>query len=234
LFPKWQQIASTELKVSIIPLDESLMLEYKFNRQFFEAVLEEKWNDLPPNIDLKHSTDLKIGIFPGAAHKSKRWSVAKLNKLLKLILKHYPQYEIVILGSSADLNRSSEIVKGLEKNSQLINKTGTTNLVELIEEIATCEVLITNDTSAFHISCALEIKTIIIANGVNHKRFIEFPNKKVVPVYPQSFIKELKKGKYDKILKAEAFSKEIQEIKVKTVFDALVNLLNVPMIDTLV
>ena len=224
-FPEWQQIAAKKLIAKEVPFDKNNIMEYEFNKQFFEGLLEEEWQKSPPRLDLNNKGQLKIGIFPGAAHKSKRWPARKFNKLIKLILENYSRYEIVVLGSASDLKRSKELVKGLENDSRVINKTSKTNLVELIEEISTCNLMITNDTSAFHISAALNNKTIILANGVHHKRFIEYPNANIVPVYPRGFLRALKKGKYDKSLKLEAYSKEIKQIEVKRVFEVLSSLL---------
>lgn len=218
---KWESEAYLTLKNQIIPLSKYTEFEFANNMYFFEILLAENWTDTVPSFNLKPTKLKRIGIFPGAAHKSKRWGATKFRSLIMNIIKEIPEYEIILLGAKSDVKRAKLILKDLIKTDKIINLTGDTSLVELIHEIAKCELLITNDTSALHIASALNIKVIALSNGVNYQRFIEYPEKRVTAIYPPSFIKALNENNSMAISKTVAYSNEIQSIKVKTVFTAL-------------
>ncbi len=223
---KWESEAFLTLKNQIIPLSQCTEFEFSNNQYFFEILLSENWPDTVPSFKLNQTSLKRIGIFPGAAHKSKRWGTSKFRSLIINIIKEIPDYRIVLLGGKTDLKRANLILKDLKNIDRIINLTGDTSLVELIHEIRKCELLITNDTSALHIASALNIKVIALSNGVNYKRFIEYPEKRVSAIYPPSFIKTLKVHSPKSINKTVAYSNEIQNIKVKTVFTAVSKLLS--------
>ncbi|PAF48702.1 lipopolysaccharide heptosyltransferase II [Helicobacter sp. 12S02232-10] len=118
-------------------------------------------------------TKVKIGINPGAAFGSaKRWLKEYFAEtILSLIQK---DYEIVLFGNQSDINATKDIIEIVKKLSthqetikNIIDLTGQTTISSLIDNIATLDLFITNDSGPMHIATALQIPLIAIFGPTN-------------------------------------------------------------------
>lgn len=106
------------------------------------------------------SSDILIGINPGAAYGSaKCWLPERFKQLCEHLLSH-PRLKIVFFGDRAGAPLVEMICKDLP--SRVINLAGKTSLRELMALIQTCHIFLTNDSGPMHVASALEIPLIAL------------------------------------------------------------------------
>lgn len=178
---KWQIDISDNYYTRLIHTKDELMFEFYRNKLFFESLLESKLDIIRPEISLniKHSKfqiSKKYGIlFIGGSEKYKKWSIENFAKIGNYLKKKYG-FNIVICGSSKDSNEASELQNKFE--GKILNLVGKTTLIELMEIINNADLILSNETSAPHISAALNLKNIfVIYSGKHLGRFIPYPKK---------------------------------------------------------
>tara|TARA_B100001063_G_scaffold211917_1_gene210553 strand:- start:168 stop:1151 length:984 start_codon:yes stop_codon:yes gene_type:complete len=144
------------------PIDRNLGM---VNR-YLNLIDEVHTNKVTPILDIKPNKKLIFSKFkfngkyivfcPDAEYGSaKRWPT---DKWMNLAIELSDLYKIVIVG--LDTNISDEF-RHLESD-KIINLIGQTNLVEVMEIIASSEGVVSNDSGLMHVSAALERKTIAL------------------------------------------------------------------------
>jgi heptosyltransferase I len=94
-----------------------------------------------------------IAFQPGARWQNKRWPIEHFCELARQLVKIFPATRLAILGSNDDCLLGeiiSEAVPG-----QTVNLCGKTSLLEMIEWVRRCELMVTNDTGPMHAAAAL-------------------------------------------------------------------------------
>lgn len=160
----------TELK----KIPERNIWEFDRNKSFFEQTLNTKIDIKVPY--LAYPTQVKedyIVFFPGAGEKIKQWPKENFAELATRINNKY-SINIKICGSSQDYELA-ESISNEKNNNRIENLCGKTSLVELIDIISKCKILITNDSSAFHIGACLKTETICLFMGRHYGRFAPYP-----------------------------------------------------------
>jgi len=74
--------------------------------------------------------------------------------------------QIVLIGGSADLDYAERVIWQMKANGA-VNLTGKTSLPELIGLLSICDLLVSNDTGAAHVSAALGTPTLTIFGPTN-------------------------------------------------------------------
>ena len=94
-----------------------------------------------------------IAFAPGAEFGSaKRWPTAHFAELAHTIRQHYPDAQIVLLGSAKDQPVCAEIVA---QAPMVKNLAGITSLAQAITLIAQADAMVSNDSGLLHIASAL-------------------------------------------------------------------------------
>jgi ADP-heptose:LPS heptosyltransferase len=148
--------------------------EFDRNKAFFEQILNTKINIKVPS--LEYPSQIKedyIVFFPGAGEKIKQWPKENFAELATRINNKY-SINIKICGSSQDYELA-ESISNVKNNNRIENLCGKTSLVELMDIISKCKILITNDSSAFHIGACLKTETICLFMGRHYGRFAPYP-----------------------------------------------------------
>ncbi|MDA8836191.1 hypothetical protein N9N53_04315 [Candidatus Pelagibacter bacterium] len=178
---KWQKNISDNYYTKLIYIKKELMFEFHRNKFFFESLLDAKLDIIKPTISLSNkNSKFKISkkyavLFIGGSDKYKKWSVKNFAKIATYLNEKYG-YDIVICGSSNDSNEAHELENKYE--GKILNLVGKTSLIELLEVINNADLILTNETSASHISAALCLKNIfVIYSGKHLGRFIPYPKK---------------------------------------------------------
>lgn len=108
-------------------------------------------------------------IFPSASVKLKRWPIERYAKLAERI-QQKTGFELVLVGTTADQEAIDELKKKLTiPFVDLVNKT---NLNDYICAINNAKLLVTNDTSAYHIGVVQEVPTAIITGAYTLERYV--------------------------------------------------------------
>lgn len=202
--------------------DDPLFETYR-NQLFVTRILDEDpVYDALPLMYPEPST--RITFFPGASKASKRWPVESFAQLAIQLNTQFPDYTIALAGDRSDSDRNLDLEELIPFDIK--NFTGRTDLLDLIELIASSAVLVTNDTSALHIAASCDVPVVVVSNGTNYWRFIEYPPSYpyVRWVYPEKLQQQIDSGS-GVVFKYEAASEEIRLIKPQRVFDEVVRLM---------
>lgn len=128
---------------------------------FFDAKTKEKVKAL-----LKPYQELKIAVAPGSVWPTKRWPAEKYVELLKR-LGNKVQY--LFIGSPDERAHCQKIIHSAGIESA-VNLAGSLSLLESAATIASCDLMICNDSGAMHLANA--VKTDVFAFfGPTVKRF---------------------------------------------------------------
>jgi ADP-heptose:LPS heptosyltransferase len=115
-----------------------------------------------------------------------------------------------------------EQIKKALPSVSISNECGKTSLPELCEAIANAQLLLSNDSSAFHIAAAVQTPVVCVLMGRHYGRFAPYPASAswVKTIYPKAFIEQLNSKQM--LANATDFSGvvPIEEISVDEVFQA--------------
>jgi lipopolysaccharide heptosyltransferase II len=166
-----QKLALVYLKKNIFPQDYSIAQNYLDSLSFIESknreIETEIWlggekaeNSYQKNKKMPTaSATFRIAIAPGAKHFTKRYPVEKFIDFAK-VLSLQIDCHFVLLGSNDEIEQCSAISAGLGDLST--NLAGKTNILESVQELSNCDLLVTNDSGLMHIAAARKIPTIAI------------------------------------------------------------------------
>lgn len=104
-------------------------------------------------------------VYPAA----KIWPLDKINAFLKLFLKEYPDYEVVLTGSPGS-EKTAEAVVSFHKSQRIVNLCGRTGLPEFAGLLRKLSLFLTLDTAALYLSQSLGVKTIGIFGPTDPKK----------------------------------------------------------------
>lgn len=185
--------------------------EWHFNRAFAALIAESNIQIERIFLPVESGRLLKknqVICFIGAAAKSKTWPLAYWVELVKLLQQN--SYDVLLSGGKNEMPVADKIVAATEAKSIV----GQTNLVETLQAISGAEAIITGDTMAAHAAVSFNKPTVILANGVNAKRFVAYEEagfEKVKTIYTREYLNS-NKGKFYK-----AVTKDMESIKPKII-----------------
>jgi len=110
----------------------------------------------------------------GAGWEGRVWPIDSLAQLIRHIIDKYDKAEILLVGVARDTSLAQRLNSLVGK--ELGNRLGETSLQQLVELIATSELVIANESGAFHIAMALERKVICILGGGHFGWFAPYPS----------------------------------------------------------
>ncbi|MCX6857542.1 MAG: lipopolysaccharide heptosyltransferase II [Verrucomicrobia bacterium] len=144
---------------------------------------------------------LRIGICAGAEYgQAKRWPLDRFAEVIRQVSLQHPEIEWVFFGAPGEAAMGTQLsaLVGTIKHTNLVGKT---KLAELIVQLRTCQLLVTNDTGTMHLACAENLPTVSIFGSTcpistgplgDHHTVIQHP----VPCSP-CFERECPFGHYD-------------------------------------
>ncbi len=205
---------------TLLTVNDAVVFEFDKNKVFFEAVLNASIDlHLPSFPVLKTQETREIICFPGAGEAIKQWPISNFAALLLQLYQQY-QLPIRVCGAAKEFEMGEQIKKALPAGT-VSNDCGKTSLPELCEAIASASILITNDSSAFHIAAAVKTPVVCVLMGRHYGRFAPYPATAnwIKTIYPTQFLKLLHHQQLE--VKATDFDAvvSINEITVEAVFE---------------
>jgi ADP-heptose:LPS heptosyltransferase len=161
---KWYSI----LINSIVPTMELIQ-----NANFIRVYLDKDFRSQLPQIPFPFPISSFVPkeeyvlLFLGASTHRKSW---KIDNYLKIIL-HLSTPFVVLCGGKNDVSFPSEMIEVCSQRKKIINLIGETNLMDLFSLIQNAKYIITNDTSASHITVAVRTPSICLLGGTHFGRF---------------------------------------------------------------
>lgn len=174
------------------------------------------------NTDNKSQKNKYIVISPGAGYKNRIWSAENFGRLCKKI-SEISDAEILICGNNSD-RKSAELIMSLAGDAVIHDKTGQTDLPELVEIISGADLLISNESCAVHIAACVNTRAVCLSNANHIGRFNPYPaeiTRLVETIYPDEIY-----NSFDKltglIKKYHIISDyDINKITVEKVFESV-------------
>lgn len=118
-------------------------------------------------------------IYPSASIEAKRWPLERFAFIArKIYLK--TGFTLVLCGTENDMPVLEKFISIIPE-VPVCNMAGITSVAEYIEIVGHAKLLVTNDTSAYHIAVAQKIKVCIIAGGYVYDSFIKYPDNIIAP-----------------------------------------------------
>lgn len=127
---------------------------------------------LPYLADNMNLPDEYFVVFPTASLPVKQWPVERFSQLAQRIYKR-TGYHLVLCGTEQDKQAVDGFIEGLE-GVPYINYAGKTDVRQFIEIIRNAKLLVTNDTSAYHIGVAVKQKVCVVTGGYVYDAFIDY------------------------------------------------------------
>lgn len=111
-------------------------------------------------------------VYPSASIPVKRWPVERYASVTKRIQQE-TGYTIVCCGTEADREITDTFIALLD-GIRVVNMLGQTSVLQLIEIIGHAELVLTNDTSIYHIAVATGRKTCVVSGGYVYDTFLDY------------------------------------------------------------
>lgn len=117
-----------------------------------------------PSLEAAGGTPWRIGLCPGAEYGSaKRWFPERFAEVVREVSRQRPDCQWLLFGAAGDTAVGAEIAAKLKGSGACVtNLIGQTTLGELIERLATCRLLLSNDTGTMHLAAALGVPTVAL------------------------------------------------------------------------
>lgn len=174
LCPKWL-IKSVYTK--IIKVDRPNLSLIEFYAEFFRGlgmknfkVALEKPVDMASDLDIP---DKYFVIFPSASTYLKCWPIDRYVELTKKIYKK-TGLMLLLCGTEKDRKIIDEYKEYLKNQVPYCDIVGKTKLLEFINIIKRASLVVTNDTSTYHIAVVCEVPVAIITGGYTYNRYVEY------------------------------------------------------------
>ncbi len=102
----------------------------------------------------------RVGLCPGAEYgPAKRWLPERFAETALAVAGQHA-VEWVLFGREGDAAVGAQIASGL--GDRCVDRIGKTTLQELIDELRTCRLLLTNDTGTMHLAALLGVPTVAV------------------------------------------------------------------------
>jgi heptosyltransferase-2 len=106
---------------------------------------------------------LRIGICAGAEYgPAKRWPLERFAEVIKQVSAEHSGIEWVFFGAPGEAAMGEQLSALIGTEIRHTNLVGKTKLAELIVQLRTCRMLVTNDTGTMHLACAESVPTVSI------------------------------------------------------------------------
>ena len=119
---------------------------------------------------------MKIGFIPGSSNSpEKRWSPANWILLIEKLISVNRRFTFHLYGTSQDNDITSKISSFL-CSPRVKNNAGSTDLFELTDELASCALVIGNDTGSIHLANMVGTPVLVLfgpTNSIKTKPFFE-------------------------------------------------------------
>lgn len=107
--------------------------------------------------------ELRIGICAGAEYgQAKRWPLERFAEVMKQVGAGHAGIEWVFFGAPGEAAMGEQLSALVGEGVKHSNLVGKTRLAELIVQLRTCRMLVTNDTGTMHLAAALGVPTVSI------------------------------------------------------------------------
>lgn len=116
-------------------------------------------------------------VFPVASVDVKKWKPAHYAIIAKRIYDR-TKFPLLVCGTEHDRPSIKEFLAELS-DVPVIDAIGKTNILEYTELIGRARLILTNDTSAYHIAVARQVPTVMLCGGYVYDKYANYPCEKL-------------------------------------------------------
>lgn len=171
--PNWMR---NKIYTKVVCLNTPNMHLIEFYAEFLNALGDESCVAHPAEFE---DTELLLElpekffiVFPTASMSVKRWPLDRYAYLARKI-QQQTGMTLVVCGTAHDRAVVEEFLS-LIPDVAIMNFIGKTNIREFIELIGHAELVVTNDTSAYHIAVAKQCNVALICGGYTYTRYANY------------------------------------------------------------
>lgn len=142
---------------------------------FINSISNKKLHLLPqkmkfPNVKLNIKEKYFI-IFPSAGLELKKWPLERYAEIAKRIYSK-TKIKMLLCGTNHDKNTTDEFKKLID--IPYLDYVGKTSLEEFITIIQNSELVVSNDTGAYHIAAVAQVPVAIITGGYTYDKYVRY------------------------------------------------------------
>ena len=133
--------------------------------------------------------EFKIGLVPGSSNSpGKRWSPANWISLIKELSSLNNSFNFHLYGTKTDKEITNDISTSL-CTANVYDHAGKTDLSELSEELASCGIVIGNDTGAMHLANMVGTPVVVLFGPTNSIKTKPFFDCECIPLHSPNPLK---------------------------------------------
>jgi ADP-heptose:LPS heptosyltransferase len=188
----WQKRLSDHWYNTLLPSSQNDLMELDRNEEFLRLL--NVGNHIPhqflflsePLVEKKiNITGSYYVLFPGASSPIRQWPIESFAMIAEHLSNTYG-WRPVVCGAVGEQDLCARL-SGLLKSYDILNVAGNTTMPELVEIIRDAKLVISNETSAIHISPAVNTPSVCILGGGHYGRFMPYrsmyPGVSPLPVF---------------------------------------------------
>lgn len=140
------------------------------------SLLAEK--DYPPAVaKLSFEKSIRLPekyfvVYPSASVPAKMWPVERFAEIAKRIWEE-KKWHLTVCGKEQDREITEKLLQ-ITKDIPTLNLVGKTNISQFVEVIGRAKLVLTNDTSAYHIAVGCGRKTCVVSGGYVYDQFLDY------------------------------------------------------------
>jgi ADP-heptose:LPS heptosyltransferase len=175
----WQKKIADRFYTRLIPARREVLFEFIRNREFFETLLGTPIPFTKPDLPASSiSVPLSIKeryavIAPGGSTENKRWTTAGFGQVARYLNGKYG-LTIVIAGGPLEGEISSAVADSANVPGCIVI-AGQTSIAQLAKYLSGAAILVSNDSTAVHLSVAVNTPVVQLLNGAHFGRFGPYP-----------------------------------------------------------
>jgi ADP-heptose:LPS heptosyltransferase len=173
-----EKAISDKWYTKLVPASEKPLMEIERNAEFVINLGARHFSPKIPSIPpLESGKSMNINkpyfvVVPGAQMKKKMWEPEKFVEIIRKLVER-TRWTCVLCGNKKEFQICKEIAQ--KSGVAAINMAGKTKLLGFIEVIRNAELVVSNDTSAVHISASVGTPSVCILGGGHFGRFLPYP-----------------------------------------------------------
>lgn len=133
---------------------------------FTGCIVKHRKVEIRPISSVQENRELILINFNSEA-ASRRMPLMKGRKLLSDLIAAFPNAQLGLIGATKEKGFVDDLMQGLLHAKNLVNFSGKTNLDELVELMASAQVILTTDSGPAHLANSLATPTIVLFGAGN-------------------------------------------------------------------
>lgn len=159
----------------ILTMPEKDMHKIRHYYKVFEMLSGRKYEPRVASLPVGNTVELPekfFIVYPSASIPVKQWPVDRYAAVTRKIYEKLG-CPLVICGTGLDKEISEQLI-GMLPDIPVVNIIGKTSVMQFVEVIGRAQLVLTNDTSVYHIAVATGRRTCVVSGGYVYDTFLDY------------------------------------------------------------